>query len=413
MAEGLVGSEIIKLAGEVRTRIAAGESVHNLTIGDFDPAVFPLPAGLRDAILDAYRQGHTNYPAANGMAELRAAVAAFLARRMGRTVDPEDLLVSGGARPLIYAAYRTLLDPGDRVVYPVPSWNNNHYTHLAGAVGVPVDTRPENAFLPTAEDLAPHLEGATLLALCSPLNPTGTAFDAGALARIADLVMAENIRRGPEEKPLYLLYDQIYWNLTFGDTRHADPVALRPELAPYTVYVDGMSKVFAATGVRVGWGFGPTAVMARMRAILSHVGAWSPKAEQVAAARYLADTAAVDADIDGLRTAIASRLRGFHEGFLALREAGLPVDAIPPAGAMYLTVRIDPRGRRRPDGQRLDTMADVGRYLLDEAGVALVPFSAFGAPAETPWFRLSVGTVREGDVAAILGNLRAALERLS
>lgn len=413
MAEGLVGSEIIKLAAEVRARIAAGDSVHNLTIGDFDPAVFPLPTGLRDAILDAYREGHTNYPAANGMAEFRAAVAAFLERRMDRTVDPEDLLVSGGARPLIYAAYRTLLDPGDRVVYPVPSWNNNHYTHLSGAVGVPVDTRPENAFLPTAEDLAPHLEGATLLALCSPLNPTGTAFDADELARIADLVLAENARRDPEDKPLYLLYDQIYWNLTFGDTRHADPVALRPGLAPYTVYVDGMSKVFAATGVRVGWGFGPTAVMGRMRAILSHVGAWSPKAEQVAAARYLADTATVDADIAGLRAAISSRLRGFHDGFRALRDAGLPVDAIPPAGAMYLTVRIDPRGRHTPDGPRLVTMADVGRYLLDEARVALVPFSAFGAPAETPWFRLSVGTVREGDVAAIMGNLRAALERLS
>jgi aspartate aminotransferase len=100
-------------------------------------------------------------------------------------------------------------------------------------------------------------------------------------------VIAENKSRGAGEKPLYLLYDQIYSQLTFGEHKHYDPVTLRPELKDYTVFIDGGSKCFAATGVRVGWGFGPAEIINNMKAIVGHMGAWSPKAEQVAMAEYL------------------------------------------------------------------------------------------------------------------------------
>ena len=132
--------------------------------------------------------------------------------------------------------------------------------------------------MPTPETVRPALKGATLLALCSPLNPTGTTFTKEGLEQICDLVIAENASRGPEEKPLYIMYDQIYWVLTYGNTKHYDPVSLRPELRNYTIYVDGLSKSFAATGVRVGWAFGPQVIIDKMKAILSHVGAWAPKA---------------------------------------------------------------------------------------------------------------------------------------
>ncbi len=268
MAETLIGSEIIKLATEVKARIAQGEEVYNLTIGDFDPKVFPIPEALLDEIILAYRKGETNYPPANGVEVLREAVSRFLERHLGLQYDADSVLISGGARPIIYAIYRTLVDEGDQIVYPVPSWNNNHYAHLTNGRGIALQTRAEDGFLPTAELLAPHLKGTTLLALCSPLNPTGTAFQADELARICDLVLEENASRSNTEKPLYLLYDQIYWTLTFGNTQHADPVSLRPEMRDYTIYVDGISKAFAATGVRVGWGFGPKPVIAKMRAIL-------------------------------------------------------------------------------------------------------------------------------------------------
>ena len=141
--------------------------------------------------------------------------------------------------------------------------------------------------MPTADTIRPHLKGAKLLALCSPQNPTGTVFTREQLEEICDLVLEENRSRGEDEKPLYIMYDQIYGALLHGGEKHVDPVSLRPELRPYTVYVDGISKALAATGVRVGWALGPDYIIDKMKSILGHIGAWSPKAEQMATARGL------------------------------------------------------------------------------------------------------------------------------
>ena len=412
MAAGLIGSEIIKIGNEVNDMIRRGEQICNLTIGDFAPALYPIPAELRAAITDAYAGGHTNYPPANGVAELRTAAAEFLRQRLGLAYAPNDVLVAGGSRPLIYATYLALLDPGDRVVFPVPSWNNNHYCHLTGAAGVVVETTPENNFLPTAAELAPHLPGATLLALCSPLNPTGTMFSRAALLAICDLVLAENQRRPAGEKPLYLLYDQIYWQLTFGDQQHFDPVSLRPALRDYVVYIDGISKCLAATGVRVGYAFGPTVIIDKMKAILGHVGAWAPKAEQVATAAYLGQPANVDRFLPAFKQKLRSSLDALYHGLQDLKAQGYPVDAIAPMGAIYLTARLDVLGRTTPDGQTLRTTKDLTSYLIREARLALVPFSAFGVADTAPWFRLSVGGASLAAIEAALPRLRAALDAL-
>ena len=412
MAAGLSGSEIIRIGNQVSEQVRQGANICNLTIGDFDPAIFPIPAELSTGITDAYRAGHTNYPPAAGILELRQAVSAFLKTRQGLEYGPNDLLVAGGSRPLIYATYRALVDPGDRVVFPLPSWNNNHYCHLTGATPVAVPTTAENNFMPTAADLAPHLAGATLLALCSPLNPTGTVFTKAGLQEICDLVLAENQRRGPDEKPLYIMYDQIYWLLTFGSTEHHDPVSLRPELRPYVVYIDGISKCFAATGVRVGYSFGPTAIIEKMKSILGHVGAWAPKAEQVATAHFLPETAAVDAFVATMKTNLQASLQAFFLGLKELQTQGYPVDAVAPAGAIYLTVKIDVLGRTAPDGTVLATTAELTTYLIAEAKLALVPFSAFGSPASEPWFRASVGAETAESIQAALPRLQAALDKL-
>ena len=412
MAAGLSGSEIIRIGNQVSEQVRQGANICNLTIGDFDPKIFPIPAALSTGITEAYQQGHTNYPPAAGIVELRQAVSDFLKIRQGLDYSPNDILVAGGSRPLIYATYRTLVDPGDRVVFPLPSWNNNHYCHLTGAVPVAVPTQPENNFMPTAADLAPHLPGATMLALCSPLNPTGTVFTKAGLEEICDLVLAENQRRGPDEKPLYILYDQIYWLLTFGDTQHFDPVSLRPALRDYVVYIDGISKCFAATGVRVGYGFGPPAIIEKMKSILGHVGAWAPKAEQVATAHFLPQTAAVDQYIADMKRKLQDSLQVFFDGLLALKADGYPVDAVSPAGAIYLTVKIDVLGRTTPGGQVLATTAELTSYLISEAKLALVPFSAFGSSASEPWFRASVGAETVESVQAALPRLRAALDKL-
>lgn len=415
MAQGLVGSEIIKLAGEINEKIAQGEQIYNFTIGDFNPEFFPIPTVLKDLIIQAYEEGHTNYPAGNGIAELREAVAGFLDSRLGLSYDPKDeILIAGGARPLIYATYQTLIDPEDKVIYPAPSWNNNHYTHLSHGQKIMIETSSENNFMPTAEEIKPYIQEATLLAVCSPLNPTGTTFSKDALQEICDLLLAENMRRKElGAKPIYLLYDQIYWTLTHGETQHYNPITLCPELRPYTIFIDGLSKAFAATGVRVGWATAPKPILAKMKSILSHVGAWAAKAEQVATAKFLVQTEVVDEYLNHIRKELQIRLDGIYKGLQDLKSKGYAVDAIAPQAAIYLTIRFDLKGKRKPDGSLIESTEDITRYLLEEAKLAVVPFYAFGTPRDATWYRLSVGTCDKNTMDQMLAQLEAALAKLS
>ncbi len=414
MAAALVGSEILKIAADIRAMRAAGATICNLTVGDFDPAQFRIPRPLEDGIVEALRAGETNYPPSSGIDPLRSAISGFWQRRLGLDYPASAILVTGGSRPGIYGTYRTLVDAGDRVVYPVPSWNNNHYVHLVDAVGVPLVCGPENGFLPTADALAPLVRDARvrLVTVNSPLNPAGTCFTADQLGALCDVILEENRRRGAHERPLFLLYDQVYWTLTFGDTRHVDPVSLRPAMREYTVYVDGISKAFAATGVRVGWVGGPERVVRAMSDVLGHVGAWAPRAEQAATARFIADDAAVDTFQAAFVAGVRARLDALYDGFVAMRDEGLPVEAFAPAGAIYLSVRLSLVGRRTRDGQLLESNEAIRRWLLDAAGLALVPFQAFGTTGEDGWFRASVGATSVEEIAGVLPRVEAAVRGL-
>ena len=406
LAETLQGSEIINLAAEVKKQIAAGKNITNLTIGDFNAKLFPIPTELKQGIVDAYMDDHTNYPPSNGIPELRESVSTFLDRNLGLKYSPDQVLISGGARPLIYAAYRAIVDQDDAVIYPTPSWNNNHYTTLNFGKQIAVPTQAENKFMPTANDIAPHIQNAALVAVCSPLNPTGTAFTKKDLSEICELILQENRRRGPGSKPLYLIYDQIYWQLTYG-IDHVDPVNLYPEMKDYTIYIDGISKAFCATGVRVGWAFGPEKIIGKMKSILGHVGAWSPKAEQVATAQFLQNEEAVSSFLASNKAKIKSRLDKVYEGFLDLKKKGYAVDAIAPEAAMYLTVAFNLRGQKG-----LNSTEEITAYLLNEAGLAIVPFYAFGSSRDETWYRISVGTLDEKEVSEIFSRLELALSKL-
>ncbi|WP_129715097.1 pyridoxal phosphate-dependent aminotransferase [Pedobacter sp. SYP-B3415] len=412
LASTLIGSEIIKIGNEVNDMKRKGEDIANLTIGDFDPAIYPIPEALEQEVVAAYRNHQTNYPPADGILPLRETVQQILASRYQLDYSTGQILIAGGSRPLIYATYLALVDPGDKVIYPAPSWNNNHYCHLSGAEGIDIVTTADTDFMPTADQIRPHLKGATMLALCSPLNPTGTMFEKEQLKQICELVVEENQTRSSGEKPLYILYDQIYSLLTFG-REHVDPVTLVPELKPYTIYIDGISKSLAATGVRVGWAFGPEEVVSKMKAILGHVGAWAPKSEQVAAASFYNNEAQVDTFLSLFKLKIRESLNALFEGFKSLKQAGLKVDAVEPMGAIYLTIKLDYIGAATPDGTLLKTSADVNFYLIREARAAFVPFSAFGNSADMPWFRASVGACTLNDIKEMLPRIEAALRQLS
>ena len=410
MSDAMSGSEILRIAGEIRAMTEGGQRVCNLTVGDFSPAEFRIPAFLEKEIAEALHRGETNYPPSNGVAPLREAVRRFYQRDLGLEYPVGSILITAGSRPGIYGTFKTLVDPGDRVVYAVPSWNNNHYCHLTSAVSVPVATTRATAFLPTRELLEPVIRGARLLSLNSPLNPTGTAFDAETLGGICDLVLEENARRGAGERPLYVMYDQVYWMLTFGDTRHVNPISLRPEMAPYTIFVDGISKAFAATGVRVGWVVGPQDIIESMNNFLGHVGAWAPRAEQMATAKLLDAPDEIRSFATELKAGVRQRLDALYDGIMAMKADGLPVDATSPMGAIYLSARFALNGKRTPDGQSLRTNDDVRRYLLKAAGFAVVPFQAFGVKEDTGWFRLSVGAVSMADIERVLPMLRDAIQ---
>ncbi len=414
MAAGLTGSEILKIAAEIRTMVRDGATICNLTVGDFDPAQFPIPARLRDEVTQALARGETNYPPADGVLELRQAVQAYYKRELGLSYPLESILIAGGARPIIYGIYRSLVDVGDRVVYPLPSWNNNHYVHLVGATGVPIPCTSAAQFLPTAADLTPALAGARLVCLNSPLNPSGTAIDAKVLAEICAAIVAENARReGTGERPLFLMYDHIYWPLCVGDTRHVTPPEVLPEMARYTVFVDGISKAFAATGLRVGWAVGPADIIGRMGAIIGHMGAWAPRAEQVATAAFLTDVAAQEEFRATFIPGLQCRLDAAYRGLDRMRTRGLPVEALPPMGAIYLTARIAPFGKKTAGGVVLKTNDDVRRWMLDASQVAVVPFQAFGVPEDSGWYRLSVGAASEAAIVAGMSRLEAAFAQLS
>ncbi|MBL7697058.1 MAG: aminotransferase class I/II-fold pyridoxal phosphate-dependent enzyme [Chitinophagaceae bacterium] len=412
LSETLIGSEIVKLGGEIREKIRQGQKIYNYTIGDFDPQVFPIPRELEEQIITAYREHFTNYPAAEGNLDLRESISAFIQQRENLEYSTDEILVASGGRPLIYATYRAICDGGDKIIYTVPSWNNNHYTHFVGGEHVVIEATPETRFMPTATGIRKHIKGAVLISLCSPQNPTGTTIGKSALEEICDMILEENRSRKPGEKKLYLLYDQMYWHLTFGNITHYDPVSLRPEMKKYTIYIDAISKVFASTGVRVGWAMGPSTVLSKMKAILTHIGAWAPMAEQKAVARYLRMDEEIDAFLSHFKTEIETRLRKIYDELIGLKKEGFAVDAIAPEGAIYLTIKFDLAGKTTEQGKKLVSQADITSYLLDEARLAIVPFYAFGANDTSPWYRLSVGTCRKESIVEMINQLRTALKKI-
>jgi aspartate aminotransferase len=413
LAGTLIGSEIVKLGNAISERIRNGEKIYNFTIGDFDPAVFPIPAELEALIIESYQQRHTSYPAAEGVLDLRKAVSSFIKEWEGIDYAPNEIQIASGGRPLIYTIFKAIVDKGDKVIYGVPSWNNNHYAHMTDGEHCVIDCAAENDFMPTPADIKKNIKGATLICICTPQNPTGTTLSKDALAEICDLILEENKSRGEDEKKLYLMFDQMYWTLTFGNTVHYNPISLRPEMKAYTIFVDGISKVFAATGVRVGWALGPETVIAKMKAILSHLGAWAPMAEQKAVAKYLVQKEAISKYLVHFKAEVEERLRNIHAGFIALKEKGYSVDSVTPQAAIYLTIKIDLVGKTTAEGNILATQSDVTSYILGEAKLAVVPFSAFGAGSKSSWYRLSVGTSKKEEIPEMLEKLEGALSKLS
>lgn len=410
------GSRILAAATEAKELRATGVDVCDLTVGDYAPEQFRAPESFLEGVTGEVLAGRNQYPPSDGIPELQKAVTAFYARELGVQFPDRTVVVCGGARPPIYAVFRCLVGAGDKVLYFVPSWNNDYYTHLCGAEHVVVQTSAATNFFPTVEDVVARVRdvGVKLVCLCSPLNPCGTVIDPEVLRGICQAIVDENRRRAAfgDWKPVFLMFDHVYWPLTYGEAKFSHPLELVPEIAPWVVYVDAISKWLVGTGLRLGWAVVPRHLYEPVRDFMGHVGGWGPRPVQVATARFLQDEHAFGEFREVLREGLQERLQAVRAFFEGMRGAGLPVESTVPQGAIYISVRFDVLGRTTPSGKVLRTNNDVRQYLLHEARVALVAFQAFSLWEDTGWFRISVGAVGTASLEAGLLRVRDAVAAL-
>lgn len=396
VGNNIVGSEIIKISQQIK-EISKTKKVQNLTIGDFDSNINPIPEKLKEYIVESYNENLTNYPLSAGQLNLRQSVSEYLKKRQGINYNENQILVGAGVRPLIYTVYKTLVNSGEGVIYPVPSWNNNHYSFLHGAVKQEIECEPENSFFPTVMDIDNEInDNTSLICICSPQNPTGRVINPETLKGICELIVNVNkIRVDYEDlRPLYLFFDQIYSDLSV-DGSFVHPLTLCPEIEPYLICVDGVSKSLCATGIRVGWLFGPQDIVNKMTEVFSHIGAWAPKPEQNAVARYLND-------YDEMVGFVTTKTKQYSEitnkicnKIDELREKGFRIDCQRPEGGIYISIHFG-------DSLSFPSMETYTKFLIDKCGIGLVPFEFFGSKENRGWFRMSIGGVNPNNVEEIL-----------
>jgi len=406
----LIGSEIIRLSREINKLIKEGHKIYNLTIGDFDPAIYPIPKKLLKLIKKNY-QYYTNYPDSQGDLELRKLLS-MKKSNIDISYNEKEILISNGARSLIYAIFQAIVDPGEKVIYSIPSWNNNHYTYLVQGKAVEIQTQPENNFLLTVDDLKKCMtDNVVLISLCSPQNPTGTEFDTEQLNKIFEYICNINKERTQKNlKPVYILFDNIYSELSNNQNEKWRIEGLKD----YLFIIDGVSKNMAATGLRIGWCYSNEFLCGQLKKFLSHIGAWAPHPEQVALRKYF-EKFALKKDnkySKSFHEKIKNNLEYFYEKLVQLKDQKYPIDVIKPTGAIYLTVKIDLINKEYQN-KKIKTIDEITEFLIKEANIALVPFKAFGVKNSEPWFRLSIGTIKKSDIKPIVNHLKQALDKLN
>ena len=410
--KGLQESGILRITRQVRGMLSRGDTVVNLTVGDFDPRYFPIPRRLSELLQSAIARGETNYPNPEGLPVLRQAISDYVFRTAGVRYPLDAIVVCSGGRPVLYGAYHAIVNPGDKVLFSVPSWQNDAYSWLTGGESIVIEAGFETGFQPTVEQFRPHLGEAAMVCICSPGNPTGTVMSRDQLEDILQAVVEENRKReAAGRRPVFILHDQMYGSLVTSGQEHFYPAALVPECARWLVSADGVSKAYAGTGLRLGWMLVPPALGARIRDLLSHAGAWAPRAEQAAVAEFLNEPESIAQFRKEMDARLAERLGAMHAGFERLKKAGYPVDCINPQGAIYFSACFKLHGRSI-DGERITTDENIRNLLLERAGAAVVPFQAFGVRGETGWFRLSAGAVSLDEIRELFPRIQSLLDKV-
>ncbi len=365
-------AESATLAVDARAKAlkAAGRPVIGFGAGEPD---FPTPDYVVAAAVEACRDPRWHrYTPAGGLPQLKEAIAAKTARDSGYQVQPSQVLVTNGGKQALYNAFATLLDPGDEVLLPAPYWTTYPESiALAGGVPVAIATDEHSGYRVSLDQLEAALTPRTkLLVFVSPSNPTGAVYPPAEV---------EAIGRWAAERGLWVVTDEIYEHLVYGEARFASMPTLVPELAERCVVVNGVAKTYAMTGWRVGWLLGPADVVRAATNLQSHATSNVANVSQIAALAAvsgdLSAVAAMRAAFDRRRTTITAILDGIDG-----------VDCPLPDGAFYVFPSVTGVLGREIAGRTAGTSAELAALILDEAEVAVVPGEAFGAPG---YLRLS------------------------
>ncbi len=371
-------SATVKADTRAKELVAGGTHVINLAAGEPDQR---SPQTADDAAITAIRGGETRYGPAVGLAELRACVGGL--RTVPRAAD--EVMISTGAKQALHIAMQALVEPGDEVLLPTPSWVSfPALIALAGGVPVRVPTRADRGFVLDPADVEAAITPRTrLLILNSPSNPTGAVIPRSVLERIGELALRHD---------LLIVSDEIYGGITYDGEHAASPADLGPELAARTVAVDGVSKSLAMTGWRIGWAVGPRSIISAMARFQAQtLGGPAPPNQRAA-------LAALQADGTHRRALVDAFQRRRDRALAAIRE--IPgITCHEPAGAIYLFPGIEELiGRSTPDGEVIDGSIALQAWLLEEAHVALVAGAPFGADGH---LRLSIAASEQELLEAI------------
>ncbi|MBT6274479.1 MAG: pyridoxal phosphate-dependent aminotransferase [Chromatiales bacterium] len=375
--DGIELSIIVRIQERAAQLRASGVDIIGLGTGEPD---FDTPEHIKDAADAAMRAGKTKYPPTAGTPDLKAAVSEKFARENNFEYAANEIVISTGAKQTLFNAFMASINPGDEVVIPAPYWGvYKDIVRICGGVPKVLMAGFDTGFRIAPEALEEAIGPRTRwLMLNSPSNPSGAAYGPSELAGLLDV-----LERHPH---VWLLSDDIYEHIVYDQDGYAHALTLRPQLRDRTLIVNGVSKAYAMTGWRIGYGAAPAELCEAMVAVQGHVTSGASSIGQAAAV----------AALNGPQDHIAVRREEFRrrrDMVVGMLNQAQGVECLTPEGAFYVFPSCaGTNGKVTPDGEHIESEFDFCKYLLDSVGVAVIPGSDFGVPDH---FRISYAYAEE------------------
>lgn len=384
-------SPTMKVAAKAKQMKADGENVIDLSVGEPD---FSTPQNIKDAAIKALAEGKTGYTINSGTVELRKAISEKLKNDNNLEYGINEIIVSSGAKQSVYNTVLSICDKDDEVIIPAPYWvSYPEMVNMAEGKNVFVDTKIENGFKLTPEELEAAITDKTVaLILCNPSNPTGAAYTKAELEALAKIVLKYNF---------YVIADEIYEKLVYDNFEFVSFATLSEELKKRTIVINGVSKAYSMTGWRIGYTAGPVDVIGGINKIQSHSTSNASSISQAATVEALKGD---QAEVEKMRVEFEKR-RNYFLGELNKIDG---IKCNKPEGAFYLFPDISGVVGKSDGNRKIENSYDFSMYILEEAKIAAVPGSAFGAEN---CIRFSYATSMENLVDAV-GRLNEVIGKL-